>query len=249
MAFRDGEGRPGLLFFRCSHRGTSLEYGRIEGQGLRCCYHGWLYDVEGNILEMPLEPPESTVKDHLKHPCYPVQEFGGLVFAYMGPLEKMPELPKYDAWIHEGGKYYARFGPRIGGSVDCNWLQTEENLMDALHTVWLHTLHSGSQFPTQVFTSLPEELRYEETEMGMRFVMIQKLDGGRWAELIWEMVMPLNAHLVYTNELKTTKVNQVSFLRSGGRHARQVGEHPVDAGGRGRDPVERARQACARGEG
>ena len=119
-------------------------------------------------------------RDHLKHPCYPVQEFGGLVFAYMGPLEKMPELPKYDAWIHEGGKYHARFGPRIGGSVDCNWLQTEENLMDALHTVWLHTLHSGSQFPTQVFTSLPEELRYEETEMGMRFV-IQKLDGGRWA--------------------------------------------------------------------
>ena len=83
--------------------------------------------------------------------------------------------------------------------------------MDALHTVWLHTLHSGSQFPTQVFTSLPEELRYEETEMGMRFVMVQKLDGGRWAELIWEMVMPLNAHLVYTNELKTTKVNQSPF--------------------------------------
>ena len=97
MAFRDGAGRPGLLLFRCSHRGTSLEYGRIEEQGIRCCYHGWLYDVEGNILEMPLEPPESTVKDHLKHPCYPVQEFGGLVFAYMGPLEKMPELPKYDA--------------------------------------------------------------------------------------------------------------------------------------------------------
>lgn len=211
VAFRDGDGRPGLLFFRCSHRGTSLEYGRIEKQGLRCCYHGWLYDVEGNIVDMPLEPPDSTVRDHLKHPCYPVREFGGLVFAYMGPLERMPELPKYDAWIHDGGKFYARFGPRVGGTVDCNWLQTEENLMDALHTVWLHTLHSGSQFPTQVFTSLPEELRYEETEMGMRFVMLQKLDGGKWAELIWEMVMPLNAHLVYTDELKNHKVTQVSF--------------------------------------
>ena len=88
VAFRDGEGRPGLLFFRCSHRGTSLEYGRIEGQGLRCCYHGWLYDVEGNILDMPLEPPESAVKDHLKHPCYPVQEFGGLVFRLHGASGK-----------------------------------------------------------------------------------------------------------------------------------------------------------------
>jgi len=56
VAFRDRQGRSGLLFFRCSHRGTSLEYGRIENQGIRCCYHGWLYDVEGNILDMPLEP-------------------------------------------------------------------------------------------------------------------------------------------------------------------------------------------------
>ncbi len=56
VAFRDGAGRAGLFFFRCSHRGTSLEYGRVEERGLRCCYHGWLYDVEGNVLEMPLEP-------------------------------------------------------------------------------------------------------------------------------------------------------------------------------------------------
>ena len=213
----------GCSFFAAVHRGSSLEYGRIEEQGIRCCYHGWLYDVAGNVLDTPLEPPESTVKDHLKHPGYPVQEFGGLVFAYMGPLEKVPELPKYDAWMQEGGKFFARFGPRIGGSVDCNWLQAEENLMDALHTVWLHTLHSGSQFPTQVFTSLPEELRYEETDMGMRFVMKQKLDDGKWAELIWEMVMPLNAHLVYTDELKTTKVKQVFFLRPGGRYPYFVG--------------------------
>ena len=58
IAFRDGRGNPGLFFFRCSHRGTSLEYGRIEERGIRCCYHGWLYDVKGSILEMPLEPQE-----------------------------------------------------------------------------------------------------------------------------------------------------------------------------------------------
>ena len=69
VAFRDGQGRSGLLFFRCSHRGVSLEYGRIEDAGIRCCYHGWLYDVDGNCLEMPLEPAGSTHKERIKQPA------------------------------------------------------------------------------------------------------------------------------------------------------------------------------------
>ena len=211
VAFRDGRGRAGLLFFRCSHRGTSLEYGRVEDDGLRCCYHGWLYDVEGRILDMPLEPPESTVKDHLWHPAYPVQEFGGLVFAYMGPLDKMPLLPRYDVLLAEGGTLKARFGPRVGGAQNCNWLQSEENLMDALHAVWLHTVHSGAQFPTQAHSTLPERLVYEETDIGIRFTMTRKLEDGRWADVIWENLMPLNVHLTYTDEPVTEKVNQVSF--------------------------------------
>jgi phenylpropionate dioxygenase-like ring-hydroxylating dioxygenase large terminal subunit len=85
-----------LLFFRCSHRGASLEYGKVEERGLRCCYHGWLYDVEGNILDMPLEPPHNPFLKQLQHPCYPVREFSGLLFAYMGPPEKIPEFPIYD---------------------------------------------------------------------------------------------------------------------------------------------------------
>src|SRR5438067_1752539 len=98
VAFRDGEGRVGLLFFRCSHRGTSLEYARVEADGLRCCYHGWKYDVCGNVLDMALEPPTSTFKDRIQHPCYPVREFGGLVFGYMGPPDAEPELPLYDVY-------------------------------------------------------------------------------------------------------------------------------------------------------
>lgn len=145
VAFRDGKGRPGLLFYLCSHRATSLEYGRIEEQGLRCCYHGWLYDVEGNVLDMPLEPAGSTYKSRVQHPCYPVKEFGGLVFAYMGPLDLMPPFPKYDVWMEKDVTLRASMGPRVGGSVDCNWLQTQENLMDILHTLWLHTRHSGPQ--------------------------------------------------------------------------------------------------------
>jgi phenylpropionate dioxygenase-like ring-hydroxylating dioxygenase large terminal subunit len=211
VAFRDGEGKAGLLFFRCSHRGTSLEYGRVEARGLRCCYHGWLYDVEGNVLEMPLEPRGNPFLKQIQHPCYPVREFGGLVFAYMGPMEKIPEFPVYDVWQKEGGQLKARMGPRVGGPVNCNWLQAEENLMDALHTFWLHTLHSGPQFPSQVYGVDPDALQYEETGMGMRFVLTRKLEDGKWWELIWEMIMPLNVHLVYTDEPKTERVRAVTY--------------------------------------
>ena len=211
VAFRDGEGKVGLLFFRCSHRSTSLEYGRVETRGLRCCYHGWLYDVEGNVLEMPLEPAGNPFLKQIQHPCYPVREFGGLLFAYMGPLERMPEFPVYDVWQKEGGQLQARMGPRVGGPVNCNWLQAEENLMDALHTFWLHTLHSGPQFPSQVYGVDPDALQYEETNMGMRFVLTRKLENGKRWELIWEMIMPLNVHLVYTDEPKTERVRAVTY--------------------------------------
>ncbi|MBM2806176.1 MAG: Rieske 2Fe-2S protein [Deltaproteobacteria bacterium] len=211
VAFRDGQGRAGLLFYRCSHRATSLEYGRVEARGLRCCYHGWLYDVEGNVLEMPLEPLNNPILKHIQHPCYPVREFAGLVFAYLGPLEKIPQFPLYDVWQKSGGSLTARMGPRVGGPVNCNWLQAEENLMDALHTFWLHTQHSGPQFPSQAYGMNPDELKYEETDMGMRFLLRRKLADGKWWELIWEMIMPLNVHLVYTDEPKTERVQAVTY--------------------------------------
>lgn len=211
IAFRDGAGRAGLLFFRCSHRGASLEYGRVEERGLRCCYHGWLYDIEGNVLEMPLEPAGNPFLKQIQHPCYPVREYGGLVFAYMGPLDKMPEFPIYDVWQHQGGGLTARMGPRVGGPVNCNWLQAEENLMDALHTFWLHTLHSAPQFPSRAYGIQPDELKYEETEMGMRFRLNRKLETGQRWELIWEMIMPLNVHLVFTDEPKTERVQAVTW--------------------------------------
>ena len=211
IAFRDGRGNPGLFFFRCSHRGTSLEYGRIEERGIRCCYHGWLYDVEGNILEMPLEPEDSPYKNHIQHPCYPVKEFGGLVFAYMGPPDRIPELPRYDVWLKDGGALKARVGPRVGGAVNCNWLQSQENLMDALHTQWLHTAHSGPQFPSDLYAKKPKRLVYEETELGMRFIMTHELaDGGNW-EVIWDMFMPMTAFISYSGEPVTAKPRQVAF--------------------------------------
>ena len=85
VAFRDGQGRAGVVFFRCSHRGTSLEYGRVEERGLRCCYHGWLYDVEGNILEMPLEPANNPFLKQIHHPCLSRARVRRLSLCLYGP--------------------------------------------------------------------------------------------------------------------------------------------------------------------
>ena len=89
ILFRDGAGRPGLLYPRCCHRGTTLYYGKVEPAGIRCCYHGWLFDVQGRCLDMPCEPEEKNASDRyrerFRQPWYPVQEYHGLVFAYLGP--------------------------------------------------------------------------------------------------------------------------------------------------------------------
>ena len=93
VAFRDRSGAAGLLELHCPHRGTSLEFGLISDKGIRCCYHGWLFDVDGTILETPGEPADSTLKDRLFHGAYPVREYQGLVFAYMGPPEQTARFP------------------------------------------------------------------------------------------------------------------------------------------------------------
>jgi len=132
VLFRDGNRRPGILSLRCSHRGTSLEYGRVEDKGIRCCYHGWLYDVDGRCLEQPVEPEGSTFKDRIRHPAYKVQEMGGLIFAYLGP-EPAPLLPKYDLLVREDG---ARFVS--ADEMHCNWVQRTENNVDQSHITVLH---------------------------------------------------------------------------------------------------------------
>jgi phenylpropionate dioxygenase-like ring-hydroxylating dioxygenase large terminal subunit len=142
VLFRDGQGRVGLLEQHCSHRGTSLEFGTVERDGVRCCYHGWLYATDGRVLDTPGEPPESKIKERLFHGAYPTLEHKGLVFAYIGPPEKRPEFPIYDIFDWPG--YRAIPGPT--GEADmtpCNWLQLAENNMDAVHTVFLHALEEG----------------------------------------------------------------------------------------------------------
>src|ERR1700749_4886803 len=96
ILFRDRHGRPGLLHARCCHRGTTLYYGKVKEDGIRCCYHGWKFDAEGRCLEQPCEPEGGLFKDKVRQPWYPVEERYGLIFAYLGPAEKKPVLPRYD---------------------------------------------------------------------------------------------------------------------------------------------------------
>ena len=131
VVFRDNSGRVGVVHKHCSHRGTSLEYGIVSERGIRCCYHGWLFDVDGTILETPGEPPESRLKDTFTHGAYPAFERDGLVFAYMGPADEKPEFPEretYDRKDVEKIPFLVTYGN--------NWLQTYENTMDPVHSVF-----------------------------------------------------------------------------------------------------------------
>jgi len=132
VLFRDGAGRTGFMDLLCAHRRTSLALGRVEDAGIRCCYHGWLFDAVGTCLEQPCEDPESTFKDKVHQPSYPTEVSGGIVFAYIGPLPA-PLLPRYDMLQYNRGK-------RVMWSRknDCNWLQSVENACDVSHIPWLH---------------------------------------------------------------------------------------------------------------
>ncbi|MFT5174211.1 MAG: phenylpropionate dioxygenase-like ring-hydroxylating dioxygenase large terminal subunit [Gammaproteobacteria bacterium] len=134
VAFRDRSGQVGVLNRYCSHRGTSLEYGIIQQKGIRCCYHGWLYDVDGTILETPAEPANSKIKETVFHGAYPAFERDGLVFAYLGPPDEKPKFPQYDGFSQPDGTKLVAFS----NIYPCNWLQVYENIMDHVHTALLH---------------------------------------------------------------------------------------------------------------
>src|SRR2546422_668262 len=132
VLFRDRRGRLGLIAERCPHRRVSMRYGIPEEDGLRCCYHGWMFDGQGRCVEMPAELPGSTFKDRVRTPAYPVEELGGLVFAYLGP-EPAPLLPRWDLLVMDN--VWRDIGVTV---IPCNWMQCMENSLDPVHTEWLH---------------------------------------------------------------------------------------------------------------
>jgi len=133
IMFRDSGGRVGLLADHCAHRGASLFFGRNEAEGLRCVYHGWKYDVAGNCVDMPNEPPESNFKDKIHHVAYPCREYGGMIWTYMGPRSVAPELPKLEwALVPDNQRSLT---PVIR---ECNWVQALEGDIDTSHLYFLH---------------------------------------------------------------------------------------------------------------
>jgi phenylpropionate dioxygenase-like ring-hydroxylating dioxygenase large terminal subunit len=193
VAFRDRGGRVGVLHLHCAHRGTSLEFGIPLERGIRCCYHGWVYDVDGRCLETPGEPAGSRLNERVWQGAYPTHELAGLVFAYLGPPNRRPAFPMYDSYDVAGHQLM----PAAKFMLPCNWLQVKDNSMDPVHTAFLHALSSGYQF-TEAFGAVPE-LDWKLTDAGMVYLATRRV-----GDLVWVRVcdfMPPNVHQ-FTREIE-----------------------------------------------
>ena len=137
VLYRGSSGAPALLQLRCAHRSVALDYGRVEGDHIRCPYHGWLYDRTGQCLAQPAEPEGSSFKEKVRLRSYITQEAGGLVFGYMGP-DPAPLLPLYDVLMMTDGVKDVQVQ-----NIHANWFNHVENIVDISHLAWLH----GYTFP------------------------------------------------------------------------------------------------------
>jgi phthalate 4,5-dioxygenase len=185
VLFRDDQGRAGLLGIHCSHRGTNLSYGRVEDGGLRCLYHGWLYDVAGHCLQQPGEPGGGEHRDSIRHPAYPCKEAGGVVFTYMGPGEP-PLFPNYDFLNASGDHLYVE---KI--FHECNYLQANEGNIDPVHLSFLHRFleHREEQYRgvrgadeshyNLVARNIAPIMDVELTDFGVRIYTVRQLEGDK----------------------------------------------------------------------
>jgi phthalate 4,5-dioxygenase oxygenase subunit len=167
VAFRDTRGRVGLMAEHCPHRCASLVYGRNEEGGLRCIYHGWKMDVDGNVLETPPEPPDSTFKDRIKHVAYATYERNGVVWAYMGPREHTPPVPDWE-WMQAPPE-------QLGVTKiyqECSYLQGVEGSIDSAHSDYLHS----SNIRGRPSDHAPR-LETQDTAYGFRYAAIRKPDA------------------------------------------------------------------------
>jgi len=200
ILFRSHTGEPGLLYPRCMHRGTSLLYGKVEDNGIRCCYHGWLFSPDGRCLETPCEP-QSDTKNRIRQPWYPVVEKFGLVFTYMGPADREPEFPtiSLELDLQEGEYLVARQNtagpngphPKIASFNDYNWWQMFDNVADPFHVAITHHAINGTQF-TESFGIMPE-VQTKYTTDGVMNRSLRRLPDGRLHQRLAQIIMP-NMH-------------------------------------------------------
>jgi phenylpropionate dioxygenase-like ring-hydroxylating dioxygenase large terminal subunit len=197
LIFRDGSGRPGLLYPRCMHRGTTLLYGHVEPDGIRCCYHGWKFAVDGTCIDQPCEPGGGQHKEAARQPWYPVQEKYGLVWAYMGPAEKRPVLPRWDVLENlrddehyqcvdnSWGAHRDPDGPEV---VPYSWLHMNDNIMDPFHVQVLHSTFSAYQFVRE-FEIMPT-CEFEYIDAGVIYKAYRDLEDGREVDRISTWLAP-----------------------------------------------------------
>jgi phenylpropionate dioxygenase-like ring-hydroxylating dioxygenase large terminal subunit len=186
VAFRDSQGRVGLLEEYCAHRRASLFLGRNEENGLRCVYHGWKFDVEGRCVDMPNEPMDSRFKEKVSLQSYPTTEMGGVIWAYMGPRERIPDpagmewtrAPQTHRFVSQTHEY-------------CNYLQCVEGGIDTCHGSFLHNNDLSDQAAFHRIDKAPR-LEVERTSYGFRYVGLRDLgETGTYLRL-YQFVLPFH---------------------------------------------------------
>src|SRR5688572_21417392 len=182
VAFRDTNGRVGILDENCCHRGASLLLGRVEECGIRCLYHGWKFAVDGTVLETP-NVPDAKFKNRIKARAYPVREAGGLIWVYLGPAEKCPPFPELP-WM----QLPASNRVNAFAVVSCNFVQVTEGLFDSSHLNILHDYgmaKTGSSTLTfaQKVNKMQHEaaprIEAEETEFGFHYAALRRNSGDQ----------------------------------------------------------------------
>ncbi len=218
VLFRDPAGRYGLLDRDCPHRGADLAFGRLENGGLRCAFHGWLFDVEGRCLETPAEPAGSRLCDNVRQGAYPVQERNGILFAWLGVGEP-PAFPELDCFVAPGSHTFA-----FKGRMDCNWLQALEVGIDPAHASFLHRFFededveqaygkqfrgasAGSHIPmTRILREYDRPIiNVERTEYGLRIIALREIDGERTHVRVTNQVFPQAFVIPMSTEMTITQ--------------------------------------------
>jgi phthalate 4,5-dioxygenase len=218
VIFRDQDGRYGLLKRACPHRGTDLAFGRLEDGGLRCAFHGWLFDVHGQCLQTPAEPEGSMLCRNIRQTAYPVVERSGILFAYLGPGEP-PCFPHFDCFTAPASHTFA-----FKGLIACNWLQSLEVGIDPAHTSFLHRFFHDedsatgygklfrdrsidSDMPmTRIMREFPRpRIEVEPTDYGLRVVTLRRISEAHTHVRVTNLVFPNAFVIPMSSEMTITQ--------------------------------------------
>ena len=197
VLFRDDRDRPGLIGLHCAHRGTDLSYGRIENGGLRCLYHGWLYDIGGRVLEQPGEPGCGVNRHEIKHRAHPCQERGGVIFTYMGAGDP-PLLPNYEFLMAPEAQRHV-----TKAFYNCNYLQGNEGNIDPVHLSFLHQHLSDGRPALQrvvggsgqtdnalLGRDVAPTIEVEVTDYGLRIYTLREAEAGARYVRVTNFIIP-----------------------------------------------------------